>query len=80
MLQSLERVMDAVNAETLWVCKSEAEGRGLMLDIHKGFGFTDVDVVFAEFEGPGVRIRGPGLRTSPSRQILMARADGEVIP
>lgn len=58
MLESLERVMDAIDVETLLVCKSEAEGRGLMLDILKGFGFTDVDVVFAQFEGPGVRIRG----------------------
>lgn len=58
MLQSLERVMDAFDVETLLVCGSEEEGRCLMLDILKGFGFTDVDVVFAQFEGPGVRIRG----------------------
>ena len=55
---SLGKVMDAIDVETLLVCQSEAEGRGLMLDILKGFGFTDVDIVFAQFEGPGVRVRG----------------------
>ncbi len=53
-----EQIMDALDVETFFVCASEEEGRNLMLGLLKAWGFTDVDVVFAQFEGPGVRVRG----------------------
>jgi hypothetical protein len=79
MSQSLEKVMDAIDIETFLVCTSEAEGRGLMLDILKGFGFTDADVVFAQFEGPGVRIRGRAYvhRPADRYQWLSSSAAGK---
>ena len=58
MVKPVERVMDALDVETFFVCDSEEEGRGLMLSLLKSWGFTDVDVVFVLHEGPGVRIRG----------------------
>ena len=58
MVKPLERVMDALDIETFFVCACEEEGRNLMLSMLKGWGFTDVDVVFAQYEGPGARVRG----------------------
>lgn len=57
-MQPLERVMDALDVETFFVCDNEQQGRNLMLAMLKSWGFTDVDVVFAQHVGPGVRIRG----------------------
>lgn len=58
MLKAVEKVMDALDVETFFVCNTEEEGRNLMLAMLKAWGFTDVDVVFAQYEGPGVRVRG----------------------
>lgn len=77
MVQSMEKVMDAIDVETLLVCASEAEGRSLMLDILKGFGFTDVDVVFAQYEGPGVRIRGRAYVHRPADKYQWLKQAGK---
>lgn len=58
MGKAIERVMDALDVETFFVCATEEEGRQLMLALLKEWGFTDTDVVFAQCEGPGVRVRG----------------------
>lgn len=58
MERASERIMDAVDVETFFVCPSEEEGRRLMLGLIKEMGFADADVVFAQYEGPGVRVRG----------------------
>ncbi len=59
MMQKItEQIMDALDVETFFVCASEEEGRNLMLNLLKAWGFTDVGVVFAQYEGPGVRVRG----------------------
>ena len=58
MLRSLNQVMDALDIETFFVCQSEQEGRNLMLSLLKNIGFKDIDIVFAEYAGPGARIRG----------------------
>ncbi|KKM12424.1 hypothetical protein SY88_03845 [Clostridiales bacterium PH28_bin88] len=57
MSRTLERVMDALDVETLLVCRDTEEGRRLMLDLMKEMGFQDVDIVFIQHEGPGVRVR-----------------------
>ncbi len=66
MMKAIERVMDALDVETFFVCASEEEGRLLMLSLLKGWGFTDADVVFAQHEGPGVRVRGRAYVYRPS--------------
>ncbi len=53
-----EQIMDALDVETFFVCATEEEGRNLMLNLLKSWGFSDADVVFAQYEGPGVRVRG----------------------
>jgi len=57
MSESLQYVMDALDVETFLVCKDEDEGRKLALDMMKSLGFQDVDIVFIQFRGPGVRVR-----------------------
>ncbi len=58
MLKPLEQVMDALDIETFFVCDNEDQGRSLMLSLLKEWGVMDVDIVFAQHEGPGVRVRG----------------------
>jgi len=53
----LRRIMDGMDIETFLVCSSEDEGRRLILQFMKEIGFTDVDIVFIQFQGPGVRVR-----------------------
>ena len=57
MGRPLEQVMDALDLETFLVCKDEEEGKQLALQLMHELGFTDVDLVFIQFEGPGVRVR-----------------------
>ncbi|MFZ5634764.1 MAG: hypothetical protein ACOY40_18215 [Bacillota bacterium] len=57
MSRILDRIMDAMDIETFLVCTSEDEGRRLTLQFLKEIGFTDVDIVFIQFQGPGVRVR-----------------------
>ena len=58
MLQSVEKIMDALDIETFFVCESEDDGRNLMLNLLKSMGFTDVDIVFIEYTSIGARVRG----------------------
>lgn len=57
MSRILDRVMDGMDIETFLVCSSEEEGRRLIIQLIKEWGFTDVDIVFIQFQGPGVRVR-----------------------
>lgn len=56
----LGQVMDALDIETFLVCDDEEQGRTLTLDLMKKLGFQDVDIVFLQHEGTGVRIRARG--------------------
>ncbi len=55
-----ESVLDAVDIETFFACKDEKEGRVLAMQLMKGFGLKDADIVFIEHEGPGARVRARG--------------------
>jgi hypothetical protein len=57
MSRILDRIMDGMDIETFLVCTSEEEGRRLTLQLIKEMGFSDVDIVFIQFQGPGVRVR-----------------------
>lgn len=57
-MNALCQVVDALDVETYFLCRTEQEGRNLMLNFLKGIGFQDVDIVFAEHSGPGARVRG----------------------
>ncbi|MFZ5646858.1 MAG: hypothetical protein ACOY30_04470 [Bacillota bacterium] len=57
MSRILDRIMDGMDIETFIVCSSEEEGRRLTLQLFREKGFKDVDIVFIQFQGPGVRVR-----------------------
>lgn len=57
MTQVWHHVMDAVDMETFLACESEEEGKNLALAMMKELGFSDIDVVFCQFQGPGARVR-----------------------
>lgn len=57
MTRILDRIMDGLDIETFIVCSSEEEGRKLIIQLLKDWGFNDVDIVFSQFQGPGSRIR-----------------------
>ncbi|MBO8168385.1 MAG: hypothetical protein H0Z35_04255 [Thermoanaerobacteraceae bacterium] len=57
--------MDALDIETFLVCKSEAEGKELALQLVKDMGIRDADVVFIQYKGPGARVRVRGYMHRP---------------
>jgi len=57
MATTLDRVVDALDVETFLVCETEDEGRSLAVQLVRDLGFRDVDLVFAEFMGHGIRVR-----------------------
>lgn len=57
MLKTLSHVLDALDVETFLLCETREEGVEIGLNLMKELGFDDVDVVFCEQGGPGVRIR-----------------------
>ena len=68
MVQPLDRVVDAIDFETLLACDDETEGRALALQLLAELGFKDVDIVFAEHTGPGVRVRARAYVHRPGDQ------------
>lgn len=54
---ALHRVLDAVDVETYLVCSSPQEGRDLARLLGRELNLGDVDVMFEEFDGFGVRVR-----------------------
>ncbi|HOE62923.1 MAG TPA: hypothetical protein PKW18_02625 [Candidatus Sumerlaeota bacterium] len=51
------RVVDAVDIETTILCSSEAEAKGIGLEMLKALGFKDGDIVSVEFTGMSARLR-----------------------
>jgi hypothetical protein len=53
----LSQIIDSLDIETFIACQSEEEGKRIGLSIMEKLGFRDIDIVFIEFLGSGVRIR-----------------------
>lgn len=77
MSRILDRVMDGMDIETFIVCAGEDEGRRLILQFMKDLGFADVDIVFIQFQGPGVRVRARGYIHRPGDTYGWLKADIE---
>jgi hypothetical protein len=56
-MQALDAVMDGLDVETYLLCGSEREGKDLALRLGYELGLGQVDVMFCEFDGYGVRVR-----------------------
>ena len=65
MSHVFNHVLDALDIETFLVCADEEEGRQLALTMLKDMGFHDVDIVFARFQGVGVRVRSRAYLNRP---------------
>lgn len=57
MTPAMKQVMDAIDIETYLVCSSEAEGTALALTLGREMNLGDVDIMFQEFDGYGIRVR-----------------------
>lgn len=77
MSRILDRIMDGLDIETFLVCASEDEGRRLMTNFMKDIGFSDVDIVFIQFQGPGVRVRARAYIHRPGDTYGWLKADIE---
>lgn len=56
-MSALNKVIDAVDVETYLMCSDAHQGHFLALQLGKEMNLGDVDVMFEEFDGYGVRIR-----------------------
>lgn len=56
-MSALNKVIDAVDVETYLMCTDAHQGHSLALQLGKEMNLGDVDVMFEEFDGYGVRVR-----------------------
>ncbi len=56
-MKAIDAVMDGLDIETYLVCGSEREGKDLALRLGHELGLGEVDIMFCEFDGYGVRVR-----------------------
>lgn len=56
-MKALERVLDALDIETYLVCADEQEGKELALLLGQELHLGEVDIMFQEFDGYGMRVR-----------------------
>lgn len=54
---ALSKVVDALDIETYLLCSDAQQGHTLALQLGKEMNLGDVDVMFEEFDGYGVRVR-----------------------
>jgi hypothetical protein len=57
MTTALERVMDAIDIETYIVCKDENEGKKIALQLGHEMNLGDIDIIYQEYDGYGMRLR-----------------------
>ena len=54
---AFDNIMDAVDIETYLICSNEQEGKRLALQLGREMNLGEVDIMFEEFDGYGIRIR-----------------------
>ena len=55
--QALDSVLDGLDIETYLVCGSEREGKDLALRLGHELNLGEVDIMYQEFDGYGMRVR-----------------------
>ena len=55
--RALAHVVDALDIETYLVCRDAREGHALALQLGRELNLGDVDIMFEDFDGYGVRVR-----------------------
>ncbi len=54
---AFDKIMDGLDIETYLVCSDKQEGKRLALQLGKEMNLGDVDIMFQEFDGYGMRVR-----------------------
>lgn len=54
---ALSRIIDGIDIETYIVCQNEEEGKFFARKLGEELNLGEVDVMFSEFDGIGVRVR-----------------------
>jgi hypothetical protein len=54
---AFDKVMDGLDIETYLVCSDRQEGKRLALQLGKEMNLGDIDIMFEEFDGYGMRVR-----------------------
>lgn len=57
MNNAVSHVIDTIDIETYLICKDAAEGKKLALQLGHEMNLGEVDVMYNEFDGYGVRVR-----------------------
>lgn len=56
-MKALDRVVDGLDIETYLICSGEQEGKDLALRLGQELQLGEVDLMFQEFDGYGMRVR-----------------------
>jgi hypothetical protein len=54
---AMSRIMDGIDIETYLTCQNEEEGKYLARKLGQELNLGEIDVMFSEFDGFGVRVR-----------------------
>jgi len=54
---AMSRIMDGIDIETYLTCQNEEEGKFIARKLGQEMNLGEVDVMFSEFDGFGVRVR-----------------------
>jgi hypothetical protein len=54
---ALNRVIDGIDIETYLACQNEEEGKFFARKLGEELNLGEIDIVFSEFDGFGVRVR-----------------------
>ncbi|MEJ5304686.1 MAG: hypothetical protein WHV63_01975 [Ignavibacteria bacterium] len=57
MNSALDHILDAIDIETYLVCSDENEGKNLALQLGKELNLGEIDIMYQEFDGYGIRVR-----------------------
>ena len=74
-MKALEKILDTIDIETFIQCSSLNEGKVLALELGKELGLGEVDIMFIEFDGYGVRVRLRKYIYKPGNQYGWLRTD-----
>ncbi len=55
--QALDSILDGIDIETYLVCATEREGKDLALRLGHELNLGEVDIMYQEFDGYGMRVR-----------------------
>ncbi|MDX9872582.1 MAG: hypothetical protein RBT41_09210 [Clostridia bacterium] len=78
MTAVLNKIVDALDFETFFICANEEEAKSMALQLVKELGFEHGSIVFLQQSGPGARVRVRIYAHNPGDQYgWMEKREGE---